>query len=129
VHQLETFQGDRLPRELENVRGRSLKQYNDADCACVDMHKHILDNFGEIEERSISIKRERERDLSRAQNARLLDISNEVRSLRSSNDDGIRVWKEKAETLTQWRTETEECVFLEEQARVANNIALCVQYY
>lgn len=66
-------------------------------------HRDIVNSLRELEGRSAAIKVERNRDLTRAHRARLLDWSKELENVRSKKEEGMRKWKQRADALEEER--------------------------
>jgi len=64
-----------------------------------DMHSHIIQNVGVVQQRTAHLVQEQESDLLRAFRARLLDVQMELEKEKAKADDGSAAWIDRSRQL------------------------------
>jgi len=95
------------------------------------MHAQILNNVGQVQDRTARILQEQERDLLRAFRARLFDVQTELEKEKNKTDDGASAWIEKSRQLeaeVDWAKEMADRLDRVNQALAKENGRLKTQF-
>lgn len=95
------------------------------------MHAQILNNVGQVQDRTARILQEQERDLLRAFRARLFDVQTELEKEKNKTDDGASAWIEKSRQLeaeVDWAKEMADRLDRVNQALAKENSRLKTQF-
>ena len=95
------------------------------------MHGKILNNVGQVQDRTARILQEQERDLLRAFRARLFDVQTELEKEKNKTDDGASAWIEKSRQLeaeVDWAKEMADRLDRVNQALARENSRLKTQF-
>jgi DNA repair exonuclease SbcCD ATPase subunit len=95
------------------------------------MHTKILNNVGQVQDRTARILQEQERDLLRAFRARLFDVQTELEKEKNKTDDGASAWIEKSRQLeaeVDWAKEMADRLDRVNQALARENSRLKTQF-
>merc|ERR1719253_2581342 len=95
------------------------------------MHGKILNNVGQVQDRTARILQEQERDLLRAFRARLFDVQTELEKEKNKTDDGASAWIEKSRQLeaeVDWAKEMADRLDRVNQALAKENGRLKTQF-
>jgi hypothetical protein len=68
-------------------------------CKLRDVHSEIVKHVGLVQDRTMRLVREQERDMLTAFRARLLDVQNELEKEKEKKDDGAAAWIERSRQL------------------------------
>ena len=98
-----------LEDEILEFHSSRLRETDDGEDAVDPMvpvagtHSDIVGSLEMLEGRSEAIRAERHRDLTRSHRARLLDWSKLLDGVKTQKEQGMRKWKQRAETLDKER--------------------------
>jgi len=124
---------EELEEELHKMKaGKSSWMQGDSQMQTVRaMHTQILNNVGQVQDRTARILQEQERDLLRAFRARLFDVQTELEKEKNKTDDGASAWIEKSRQLeaeVDWAKEMADRLDRVNQALAKENSRLKTQF-
>lgn len=95
------------------------------------MHRTIMDNVDQVQDRTSQILQEQEKDLLRAFRARLYSVQEELESEKNKTDDGASAWIEKSKQLeneVEWTKELADRLDRLNQSLTRENQRLKTQF-
>jgi hypothetical protein len=100
-------------------------------CSLRKLHKNIIDNIAQVQERTGKILQEQEKDLLRAFRARLYSVQEELECEKNKTDDGASAWIDKSkqlETEVEWTKEMADRLDRLNQSLTRENQRLKTQF-
>lgn len=90
-----------LRDELEALKAEHTQWMDDepAMCELRTLHKEIVANVGKLQDRTVRLVQEQERDLLEAFRGRLEDVRSELEKEKAKKDDGAGAWIERSRKL------------------------------
>ena len=92
---------EELKEELNGLR-KEKTEWMKVDpniCNLREMHGEIVKHVGMVQDRTVRLVQEQERDMLTAFRARLLDVQNELEKEKEKKDDGAAAWIERSRQL------------------------------